>query len=124
MPFWGRWVKAPFVPAEPPTLLPGPTANDLVRRQTLWLTRGVLVLPVIALGSLLPQPARTIVIVAAVILVAACSVRAGRAAISEMRAEGRERGAGYTTLRSRRYRNLWRLDPKTGGVVRRPGETD
>jgi hypothetical protein len=95
----------------------------LVRRQTLWLIAGVLVLPVIALGSLLPQPARTIVIVAAIILVVACSVRAGRAAISEMRVEGRERVAGYTTLRTRRYRNLWRLDPKTGGVVRRPNET-
>jgi hypothetical protein len=66
---------------------------------------------------------RSIVIVAFVVLLVVCGVRAGRAAISEMRAEGRERAAGYTTLRSRRYRNLWRLDPKTGGVVRQPGET-
>jgi hypothetical protein len=67
---------------------------------------------------------RGIVIVAFVVLLVVCGVRAGRAAISEMRAEGRERAAGYTTLlRSRRYRNLWQLDPRTGGVVRRPGET-
>jgi hypothetical protein len=117
-------VKSPRVPAEPPTLLPGPTAYDLVRRQTLWLIASVLVLPFIGLGSLLSQPMRGIVIGALVVLLVVCGVRGGRAAISEMRAEGRERAAGYTTLlRSRRYRNLWQLDPRTGGVVRRPGET-
>ena len=84
----------------------------------------VLVLPFLALGPLLSQPMRGVVIVAVVVLGLACCVRLARAAISEMRAEGRERAAGYTTLlRSRRYRNLWQLDPKTGGVVRRPGET-
>jgi hypothetical protein len=121
---WRWWVKSPLVPAEPPTLLPGPTAYDLVRRQTLWLIAAVLVLPFIGLGSLLSQPMRGIVIVAFLVLGLVCAVRSGRAAISEMRSEGRERAAGYTTLlRSRRYRNLWRLDPRTGSVVRRPGET-
>ena len=116
-------MKSPLVPTEPPTLLPGPTAYDLVRRQTLWLITTVLVLPFIGLGSLLSQPMRGIVIVAFVVVLVVCGVRASRAAISEMRTEGRERAAGYTTLRVARYRNLWRLDPKTGGVVRRPGET-
>jgi hypothetical protein len=115
-------VKAPLVPAEPPTLLPGPTAYDWLRRQTLWLIASVLVLPFIGLGSLLSQPVRGIVIVAFVVLLVACGVRGGRAAISQMRAEAHERAAGYTTLPAARYRNLWRLDPKTGGVVRRPGE--
>ena len=116
-------MKSPLVPAEPPTLLPGPTAYDWLRRQLRWLITTVLVLPFLALGPLLSHPMRGIVIVAVVVLGLACCVRLARAALSQMRAEARERAAGYTTLRVARYRNLWRLDPKTGGVVRRPGET-
>jgi hypothetical protein len=65
---------------------------------------------------------RSTVIVAFVVLLVVCGVRAARATISQMRAEAHERAAGYTTLRAGRYRNLWQLDPKTGGVDRRPGE--
>lgn len=115
-------MKTPVAPEHPPELLPGPTAKYWVRRQTNWLVAGMLVLPIIGLGSLLPQPARAAVIVVAIVIGVACSIRAGHAAINEMRAEARERAAGYSTLKVARYKHLWQLDPERGTVVRRPGE--
>ena len=120
--FEGALMNTLRMPAGPPTLLPGPTAYQWVRRQTQWLIAGVALLPLMGLAQLLAQPTRAIVVVVVVAMVMACAVRAGRAAISEMRAEARERSAGYTTLNVRRYRHLWQLDPKLGTVVRPPDQ--
>src|SRR5437764_2870093 len=95
------------VPAEPPPILSGPSAHDWEVQQLRWRLFAALGLPFIALATILSQPMRTVVIVAAVTVVVVCGVRAGRASISKMRAEAREKAAGYTTLDAKRYRHLW-----------------
>jgi hypothetical protein len=109
------------VPDAPPQLLPGKTAIYWLRRFLACaavLVPSVLLMPV---ASLLPIPARHIVLgcLLAVIL-AVCSVGI-RASIEWARTEMRERDAGYTTQYNKRY-ELWQLDSTTGEVLRRPGE--
>jgi hypothetical protein len=38
------------------------------------------------------------------------------------RRERQERRVGYTTTYESHYRDYWQLDPRTGEVLRRPGE--
>ena len=74
------------------------------------------------LGSILETPARQIVVFGSLLGLLVLCAFSIRAYVSESRAERREREAGYTTLWSSRYRDYWQLHPKTGAVVRRPGE--
>jgi hypothetical protein len=73
-------------------------------------------------GSLLDQPFRPIVVLLALSGVITFAVKGIREYLAEIGVERDEHGVGYTTLRRSRYRDLWQLDPRTGTVLRRPGE--
>ncbi|MHB8673232.1 MAG: hypothetical protein ACYDAK_06080 [Candidatus Limnocylindrales bacterium] len=46
------------------------------------------------------------------------------ATFKKTKAVRKELSTGYTTLFGREYAAYWQLDPKTGEVLRRPGEPD
>ena len=107
---------------QPPRLLPGPTAWYWLRRATWSLLGAILFAPGMVVGSILPTPARQIVVLISLFGLVVLCVVALHGYLSQSRAEHREREAGYTTLWASRYRDYWQLHPKTGAVIRRPGE--
>ena len=111
------------VPGSPPALLHGRAALYWGRLQ---LVAGIVnLLAVVAMPAiaLLPdRPARVMLIPVAVFVglgPGACG--ALFATIRKAGAVRRELAAGYTTL-YRQATDYWQLDPKTGEVLRRPGE--
>jgi hypothetical protein len=110
-------------PHRPPDLLAGPTADYWVRRTNVSLLWSLLFCPLMVVGSILAEPTREIVVLGALTGLLFFAFRGMRAGVSGIRAELRERQAGYTTLRNK-YRRLWQLDPATGAVIRRPGEVE
>ena len=106
----------------PPHLIAG--------RSALWWTRatllgvGVAGLLIIlgAVASYLaphPTPGWLPLMAGAILVLAPLSFVAP--GLARIRTTRREAEAGYTTLWYRYY-HLWQLDPKTGEVLRRPGE--
>ena len=107
-------------PAEPPRLLPGRSAVYWLRWQVVSLLGGIGALPLLVFGPLLDPPIKQLSMVGGVLLLVVV-VAVGLLAAGRMsRAEVRELEAGYTTLPAARYRDLWRLDPKDGKVIREP----
>ena len=78
-------------------------------------------LPMIA-ASALEGPVASVLGIAGLIWILAWAALGFRAVVSSSRMERREYQAGYTTLSGRGLGKYWQLDPKTGAVVRRPGE--
>jgi energy-converting hydrogenase Eha subunit H len=97
-----------------------------------WVRYMVITLPVCLVGLVgIPVVARTmhvgaagksslIAVLALIGLVGAAGLAV--AAVGIARAIRRERAAGYTTLFDSTKGNLWQPHPKTGEVVRAPGE--
>jgi hypothetical protein len=106
----------------PPRLLPDATAIDLMRRGLFFTVISIVCAVGMVIGSTLDPPVRPTVVIAAFVGLLVSGVIGTRTYLLEMGAEHRERDAGYTTLLSRRYRDYWQLDPRSGVVVRRPGE--
>lgn len=106
--------------ADTPQLLAGRSALFWAKRQTSSLMGAMACLPFMVVGSQLDLAARQVVVLLALAGVLAFAARAAHAGIRLSPAARRERAAGYTTLFSRRYQDLWQLDPHTGAVVRRP----
>jgi hypothetical protein len=106
--------------ADAPRLLGGRSALFWAKRQTNSLIGAMLCLPFMVAGSQLDALARQIVVLMALAGLLALAARAAHAGIRLSPAARQERAAGYTTLSSRRYQDLWQLDPHTGAVVRRP----
>ena len=116
------------IPPEPPALLPGRSARALSRLvMASWAVSGIGVawaLTAAVRGPQLHVPSLLLAVVVAVFGVAAvAALPVNLWARRRLRARTtRELAAGYTTLPGRAY-DHWQLDPKTGAVLRRPGET-
>ena len=106
----------------PPPLLPGRSALSWTRVGGLCLAGALAAFGLGLAGLLLlPMPARMIVSVAAFAVICVLGSGLILASLKESRATIRENAAGYTTVYQRHY-ELWQLNPRTGAVVRRPGE--
>jgi hypothetical protein len=107
-----------------PTLVDDDSALGLARLGLGSAACGALVaIGIPAARFLLPQSAWEpvmVVIFLVVLVFRACGLWAFHALAAAM---ARERDAGYTSLHGR-YWELWQLDPKTGEVLRRPGERE
>ena len=108
----------------PPQLLPGRPALDY----SWFMLRSIAVTMVMGLVMgfgffVLPEPVRSVVTTAA--LFGGLGAAAGSSSLSILawRTARRERRAGYTTIYAS-YLDAWQLDPKTGEVLRRPGERE
>ena len=106
----------------PPSLLPGRSAAAWSRRGGVFLLFGIILSLGIPLGTLVPTPLSGPFFVGFFVLSLGCCAIALRAFIGMYSATRQEQRAGYTTLVGRPYRRYWQLDPKTGAVIRRPGE--
>ena len=114
------------IPEMPPVLLPGRSAFSWIPPQLLAIAVALLGLiagPVISAFAPTADGRHTLLILSEVILVG--SGLAGQwYSFWRMRQDARrELAAGYTTLFGRAY-PYWQLDPKTGEVLRRPGERE
>lgn len=109
---------------EPPQLLPGRSALQWVRVEAVCYAGAFILfgLSLLAL-AVLPMPSRTIVAWTGTGFACAFATGIIVGSISEGRATLREMAAGYTTVYDRHF-ELWQLAPRTGAVVRRPGERD
>jgi hypothetical protein len=83
---------------------------------------GIVLVPAIVLAAaVLDGPARGVAVVAIGIAVLTVGLLASRARWASLQMERRESEAGYTTLPTR-HQDLWQLEPRTGAVLRHPGE--
>ena len=113
-----------LVPATPPALLPGRSANYWAGPQIIGCVIAFFGLVLIGLGSgLSPSDWGAAFVDLGVVALLAGAAWIGVATYFFRRRDGQERAAGYTTLHARFYWLYWQLDPKTGEVLRRPGET-
>ena len=107
----------------PPDLLPGRSALEEVEFGLKLRAAGIaLVFAVLGAAAVFDGPPRVVVVWALAIPGIAAAILSTRAWYASMRAEKREREAGYTTEFDIAGKDLWQLDPKTGIVLRRPGE--
>jgi hypothetical protein len=107
-----------------PKLLPGLSANFWVKTTLLILAFCGIGLAGVPLSAWILQdkPAKSVVMfIFAFIGITAgiCLIGAG---VCMGRAMSRESRAGYTTLYDTRKSHLWLLDPRSGEVLRKPGE--
>ena len=112
------------VPESPPTLVPGRSAYDWSRFGLLTTAVGFLALISWPLISEFGPDRHTREILLAITGVIAFVVGACGTLFVIVKMTARqwiELAAGYTTLYGRAY-PYWQLDPKTGEVLRRPGE--
>lgn len=111
-------------PDKPPDLVDGDSALGLARLGLMSLAAGALVaIGIPAARFLLPESAwepAMAAILLVVLVLAGAGIRAGVLLANAM---DREKEVGYTTLHGV-HRDLWQLDPKTGEVLRRPGERE
>jgi hypothetical protein len=75
------------------------------------------------LGSALPETPRHVIVAAGLTLAISAGVILGLLSVRLRTAIRREEEAGYTTLFDRGHQAYWLLDPATGAVVRKPGES-
>ena len=106
----------------PPQLLDGPSARYWAKRAF-----GVVVVVFAGIvatvgGSFLPEAPRHVVVVIGLTLAIGGAIVQAILALRLRSAQRREKRAGYTTLFDEQFQELWLLDPRTGAVVRRPGE--
>lgn len=107
-----------------PTLQKGRTARSWMRLMAVGLAGGALCgLGIPAARLVLPQQAWEPAMGAILFVVLVFAAIGLWASLRTFGAIEREREAGYTTLHGR-YFELWQLDPKTGEVLRRPGERE
>lgn len=118
------WEPQASVPVEPPKLLPGPAAWSYAKRYVTFLITTLLGLPVLVFGSYQAEAVRGPVVSSGIIWLLFWLALAYRAQYLGFRATQREAAAGYTTKFDEYRHQLWHLDPKTGEVLRRPGEAD
>lgn len=104
----------------PPAILPGRTALWWDRLQSRSGLGGLAGLAGMVIGSRLDLPLRVIVVFASLGVVIVMAIAYGYASFRWSQTTRRELAAGYTTLRSSRYRWWWLLDPNTGAPVRPP----
>jgi hypothetical protein len=109
------------VPESPPPLAPGPSAYDLSWVVLRFYAFAVVVVISIPFLFSVPYEWHDTATEVAVVLILLVAGLGFRSAIRQNQAVGRERDAGYTTLYGS-WLKLWQLDPKTGEVLRRPGE--
>ena len=107
--------------ARPPELLPGRSALEEVRRWEKWSVVLVVSALAVVAASFLGFEARAVLIAVLALPGMAGAVVSSQARMAELRARRREREAGYTTEFGE-GRDLWQLEPRTGAVLRRPGE--
>ena len=111
------------VPESPPPLAPGPSSYDVtwvVLKGWAFSVAVVISIPVLFSTPFQWRDTATEVVVVLILLSGGLNFRA---AIRLGQATRRESAAGYTT-RYTGWRKLWQLDPKTGEVLRRPGEPE
>ena len=111
------------IPDEPPSLLPGRSANYWSGIQVVGYAVGLLTVVVIAVGAFGPADLRSVILNLALVPGTAATAILGYATYRHTRRERQERRVGYTTTYESYYRDYWQLDPKTGEVLRRPGES-
>jgi hypothetical protein len=111
----------PPVPVTPPQLLAGPPAVEWVWRTTRWLIISGLFGLASVVGMVLLPGAPEGVILGLLIAAIASAILGLPSGLRGMDATRAEHAAGYTTLNGMEYR-YWQLEPKTGKVLRRPGE--
>ena len=112
------------VPETPPQLLPGRPALDYSWFILRSIAIGIAMTLVMMLGFfVLPEPVRSVVTTAALLGSLGGAAGLGWASILGWHTARRERRAGYTTIYGS-YLDAWQLDPKTGEVLRRPGERE
>jgi hypothetical protein len=111
----------PNVPAEPPRLMIGPSAFAWMR----WVRRVLLALTVsivlLWLAFQFPSPQRDRPVddaLGASLGLLACAIYG---VIKLRRVQENELYLGYTTLQGR-WLEYWQLEPKTGAIIRRPGD--
>ena len=110
-----------LIPDTPPRLLPGRTAYGWASITVKSAVVGTPMVVLIVVAALLPEGLREIVQPAAAVVGLVAVAILIWAGLGQGRAELAEIAAGYTTL-YHQNRELWQLDPKTGEVLRRPGE--
>jgi hypothetical protein len=115
--------RGPASQGVPPSLTDGRTAFWWARASLVGLVVSVLVILVLAgVAYFAPKPTPGwFPVVALLGLVVSPAGFFGIPWFTRIRASIRETQAGYTTLYDRYY-DLWQLDPKTGAVLRHPGE--
>ena len=117
-------MRKPAVPSSPPALLPGHSANYWDGIQLLACVVGVPSALGILLGAAMwPSLAGMIVGAVAISVMLVSTACLAIASIQQIRRDRQETSAGYTTRYADSYWLYWQLDPKTGEVLRRPGET-
>ena len=109
------------VPEAPPPLLPGRSSVEWMRRFLKACVVGVPAVLLMPVASGLPEPLRDTVLVVLGVCGIAASAVGINAGFQNGRMEIAERDAGYTTQYGKRF-ELWQLEPRTGEVLRRPGE--
>jgi hypothetical protein len=110
------------LPDAPPELLPGPSAWLWIRRQVFGSLGVLIFAPIMVVGSLLDAQLRHVVVPVGFGGLLVFGIWGGYSSLKSIPAIRRENAAGYTTLKGRQYVRFWRLDPKSGLVVRRPVE--
>jgi len=110
------------IPVVPPALLPGRTANYWILRSAICVFVALAGLVGMLVGSNVPGQVGSVIVVGSCAWTVFWGALCSRAGVGAIVVERRERAAGYTTLFAGQYRRYWQLDPKTGAVVRRPGE--
>lgn len=107
--------------ATPPVLRPGASAIDWVRR---WLGACVFAVPAVLLmpfAASAAEPTRSALLGLALIVALGAGATMIFSGVQWIRTEAREREDGCATQFGK-HPELWQLDPKTGAVLRRPGE--
>jgi len=90
--------------------------------QVVGYAVGFLTVVVIAVGAFGPADLRNVILNVALVPRIAATAILAYATYRHTRRERQERRVGYTTTYESYYRDYWQLDPRTGEVLRRPGE--
>lgn len=109
------------IPEQPPPLLPGRSSLSWSR---LFLKAAAVAAPAVLLmppASGLGGPARDDLLTLLLVVGVSAAVVGLIASIGMSQMDAAEHRAGYTTSYGKWF-SLWQLDPKTGEVLRRPGE--
>lgn len=106
----------------PPRLLPGRSSlEEALRNPPLNNAGIVFILAVVLASAVLDGAARYVADIALGIAGLTAVLLASRARWASLQMDRRESEAGYTT-RCGSHQELWQLEPRTGAVLRRPGE--
>lgn len=107
------------IPDEPPMLLPGPSARDLTIPFLRACVGALCGLAIMVLASVADPSLSGLLAYGGLTVVFIFAWRGWMASNRLGEARSREEAAGYTTV-SGSTRDLWRLDSRTGAVIRRP----